>query len=85
MRLWGTKRYEVSSETGPETNKVPPQEKEGPAENCQPSSGTPGFTVTDTRIIKDIETGQEVRREERTVKYNPQPKIVCKNEDKDDD
>ncbi|WP_298181999.1 VanW family protein [Saccharomonospora sp.] len=85
VRLWGTKRYEVSSETGPETNKVPPQEKEGPAENCQPSSGTPGFTVTDTRIIKDIETGQEVRREERTVKYNPQPKIVCKNEDKDDD
>ena len=34
-------------------------------------------------IITDIETGQEVRREERTVKYNPQPKIVCK--DKKDD
>ena len=47
------------------------------------SPGAPGFTVTDTRIITDIETGQEVRREERTVKYNPQPKIVCK--DKRDD
>src|SRR5690606_23764394 len=83
VRLWGTKRYEVKSETGPETDKVPPPEKEGPAENCQPSPGAPGFTVTDTRIITDIETGQEVRREERTVKYNPQPKIVCK--DKRDD
>lgn len=83
VRLWGTKRYEVKSETGPETDKVPPPEKEGPAENCQPSPGAPGFTVTDTRIITDIETGQEVRREERTVKYNPQPKIVCK--DKKDD
>ncbi|CAM2997301.1 VanW family protein [Saccharomonospora xinjiangensis] len=81
VRLWGTKRYEVKSETGDETNHVQPSEQEGPKENCQPSNGTPGFTITDTRILKDIETGQEVRREERTVKYNPQPKIVCKKKD----
>ncbi|EHR62536.1 VanW family protein [Saccharomonospora cyanea] len=81
VRLWGTKRYEVVGQTGPETNHVPPHTVEGPKENCHASAGAPGFTVTDTRILKDIETGQEVRREERTVKYNPQPKIVCKNKD----
>ncbi|WP_024877226.1 VanW family protein [Saccharomonospora piscinae] len=83
VRLWGTKRYEVESITGDRSNPVQPQPKDGPDENCQPSEGAPGFTVTDTRVIKDASTGQEVRREERTVKYNPQPKIVCK--DKKDD
>ncbi|EIF00067.1 VanW family protein [Saccharomonospora glauca] len=80
VRLWGTKRYDVQSVTGEETNHVPPPTQDGPEENCQPSPGAPGFTVTDTRILRDINTGQEVRREERTVKYNPQPKIVCKKD-----
>ncbi|MGW9480068.1 VanW family protein [Saccharomonospora azurea] len=81
VKLWGTKRYEVESVPGEETNHVKPPTKEGPKEDCKPSAGAPGFTVTDTRILRDVETGQEVRREERTVKYNPQPKIVCKDKD----
>ncbi|CAM3925300.1 VanW family protein [Kibdelosporangium persicum] len=76
VKIWGTKRYIVESVTGPETNPTPPTEKAGPAENCKPSNGAPGFTVTDTRIIKDL-GGREIRRENRTVKYNPQPKITC--------
>lgn len=76
VRIWGTKRYTVESVTGPDTNPTPPTEKAGPAQNCNPSNGAPGFTVTDTRIIKDL-NGSEVRRENRTVRYNPQPKITC--------
>ena len=38
---------------------------------CQ-SNGAPGFTVTDTRTLREISTG-EVRTETRTVKYNPSP------------
>ncbi|MFC4004695.1 VanW family protein [Prauserella oleivorans] len=77
VRLWGTKQYDVQSVTGERTNFVPPKTERGPKENCSPSSGAPGFTVTDTRILRDPATGAEVRRESRTVRYNPQNKIVC--------
>jgi vancomycin resistance protein YoaR len=77
VKLWGTKKYEVESITGGRSNETPPQEKQGPAENCHASNGAPGFTTTDTRIIREVGTGREVSRHTRTVKYNPQPKIVC--------
>ena len=77
VKLWGTKKYEVESVTGGRSNQTEPQEKQGPAENCHASNGAPGFTTTDTRIIREVGTGREVSRNTRTVKYNPQPKIVC--------
>jgi vancomycin resistance protein YoaR len=77
VKLWGTKRYNVESITGPRTDPVQPQEKPGPAENCMPTNGIPGFTSTDTRVIRDAATGQEIRRSTRTVHYNAQPKIIC--------
>ncbi len=77
VKLWGTKRYDVESVPGPRTNFVDPVEQPGPAENCHPSNGAPGFTTSDTRILRATGTGQEVRRDTRTVHYNPQPKIVC--------
>uniref|UniRef100_UPI0016097262 VanW family protein n=1 Tax=Actinophytocola algeriensis TaxID=1768010 RepID=UPI0016097262 len=77
VKLWGTKKYEVESITGGRSNQTPPQEKPGPAENCHASNGAPGFTTSDTRIIREVGSGREVSRNTRTVKYNPQPKIVC--------
>lgn len=77
VKIWGTKRYEVESVTGGRSNPTEPQAKQGPAENCHPSNGAPGFTTSDTRIIRDAATGQEVSRNTRSVRYNPQPKIVC--------
>jgi vancomycin resistance protein YoaR len=77
VKLWGTKKYEVESITGGRSNETAPQEKPGPAENCHPSNGAPGFTTSDTRIIREVGTGREVSRQTRSVKYNPQPKIVC--------
>lgn len=80
VKIWGTKRYVVESVTGPRTNPTPPFEKEGPKENCKASNGAGGFTVTDTRILKSL-SGQVVRRDTRTVRYNPQPKITCPKPD----
>ncbi|WP_281259441.1 VanW family protein [Prauserella shujinwangii] len=77
VRLWGTKRYEVESVTGERHSYTSPQTITKPAGNCSPSSGSSGFTSSDTRIIRDAETGEEIRRETRTVVYNPQPRIVC--------
>jgi vancomycin resistance protein YoaR len=77
VRLWGTKRYDVESITGARTSPVDPAERPGPAENCHPSAGAPGFTTSDTRVLREAGTSHEVRRETRTVRYNPQPRIVC--------
>ncbi len=77
VKLWGTKKYEVESITGGRSNHTQPETKQGPEENCHESAGAPGFTVTDTRIVREIGTGREVSRDTRTVRYNPQPKIVC--------
>jgi vancomycin resistance protein YoaR len=77
VRLYGTKRYEVTSTPGPRTNPTNPNTVTIPAgEPCSPSQGAPGFTVTDTRTIREISTG-EVRNETRTVRYNPSPIVVC--------
>jgi len=76
VKLWGTKRYVVESVTGERTAFVEPPTKPGPPENCKASTGAQGFTVSDTRVIKDL-SGREVRRDTRTVKYNPSPTITC--------
>ncbi|MEU4521695.1 VanW family protein [Amycolatopsis sp. NPDC024027] len=77
VKLWGTKRYTVESIEGERTGQSDPQPKPGPAENCHASNGAPGFTTSNTRVLKDAATGREVGRSTRTVHYNPQPKIVC--------
>jgi vancomycin resistance protein YoaR len=77
VRLYGTKRYEVTSTPGPRTNPTQPNTVTVPAgQPCVASNGAPGFTITDTRTLKEIATGQ-VRTENRTVRYNPVPIVVC--------
>jgi vancomycin resistance protein YoaR len=77
VKLWGTKKYEVESVTGGRSNQTEPQPKQGPAENCHAGNGAPGFTTSDTRIIREVGSGREVSRHTRSVRYNPQPKIIC--------
>ncbi|MGH3612558.1 MAG: VanW family protein [Pseudonocardia sp.] len=77
VRMFGTKRYEVTSTAGPRTNPTTPNTVTIPAgEPCSASQGAPGFTITDTRTLREISTGQ-VRNETRTVRYNPSPIVVC--------
>jgi hypothetical protein len=79
VRLYGTKQYEVTSTPGPRTKPTEPNTVTIPAgEACSASNGAPGFTITDTRTIREIRTG-EVRRENRTVRYNPIPKVICED------
>ena len=77
VRLYGTKRYEVTSTPGPRTNPTEPKTVTIPeGRPCSPSNGAPGFTITDTRTLRDVSTG-EVRSERRTIRYNPSPIVVC--------
>jgi vancomycin resistance protein YoaR len=77
VRLYGTKVYDVTSTPGPRTKPTSPKTITIPAgEPCSPSQGAPGFTVTDTRTLRNVSTG-ESRNETRTVRYNPSPIVVC--------
>ncbi|MEP6561421.1 MAG: vanomycin resistance protein VanB, partial [Nakamurella sp.] len=77
VRLWGTKHVQVDSETSDRFDFTSPQvvvKRYG--SSCSPSSGTSGFTVVNTRIVKDL-AGAQVRREDFTTVYNGQQNVVC--------
>ncbi|WP_285477992.1 VanW family protein [Amycolatopsis sp. NBRC 101858] len=77
VRIWGTRHYRVDGQTGAQTPGDPPPVQFGGTSPCQPSIGTPGFSVTDTRVLYDIASGAEVRRSSHTATYGPRPTILC--------
>ena len=80
VRLWGTKTVDVESSTGARTNPTSPNTITLPAgAGCIASGGGPGFTASDTRVITDIASGNEVSRNTRTVKYDPIPIVKCES------
>jgi vancomycin resistance protein YoaR len=77
VRLWGTKHVQVESETTDRFDFTSPQVVVRPyGSSCSPSSGSSGFSVVNTRIIKDL-AGSELRREDFTTVYNGQQNVVC--------
>ncbi|WP_285750361.1 VanW family protein [Lentzea sp. NBRC 105346] len=74
--LWGTKNYDVTGSTSEKSNFTEPKEIHKTTQPCVAGNGAQGFTVTDTRTIKDRRSGQ-TRSESRTVRYDPSPKIIC--------
>ncbi|WP_430334237.1 VanW family protein [Rhodococcus sp. ACT016] len=78
VRIWGTKTVDVQSVTGNRSNQTSPDTITLPAgPHCVASGGAPGFTVSDTRIITDADSGGEISRHTRTVKYDPVPVVKC--------
>ncbi|WP_245673135.1 VanW family protein [Nocardia lijiangensis] len=78
VRLWGTKTVDVESITGDKSKPTEPNTITLPkGKDCIASEGAEGFTISDTRVIKDRKTGREVTRATRTVKYDPIPVVKC--------
>jgi len=77
VRLWGTKHVDVESQTSDRFDFTSPQVVVKPfGQPCTPSAGSSGFTVVNTRIIRD-RSGAELRREDFTTVYNGQQNVVC--------
>lgn len=77
VRLSEVKRFEVTSSQSSRTNATTPSTVTIPAgQQCSTSGGTSGFTITDTRTLREIATGA-IRTETHTVRYDPAPKVVC--------
>lgn len=77
VRIWGTRQYRVASQTSPRRDIIAPPVVQQSGPGCRPFAGSPGFSVTDTRIRYDLRTGVEVGRDIRVVRYAPEPTVVC--------
>ncbi|HSL07060.1 MAG TPA: VanW family protein [Pseudonocardiaceae bacterium] len=77
VTFWGTKHVDVESITGPRTNITEPKTQTIYGQPCTSSRGSQGFTVTDTRVIRDANTKAEISRRTRAVVYDPQPRVIC--------
>ena len=77
VTLWGTKHVDVESITGPRTDFTDPKTETIHTQPCTPTQGSPGFTVTDTRVIRDAKTHTELTRHTRKVTYDPVPHVIC--------
>ncbi|MGH3915876.1 MAG: VanW family protein [Pseudonocardiaceae bacterium] len=77
VTFWGTKHVNVESITGPRTDYTEPETRRISDEPCTSTGGSQGFTVTDTRVVRDAATGAEISRNTRKVVYQPQPRIIC--------
>lgn len=77
VELRGVKQVDVESIPGERTNPTSPKKIELDGDECSPSSGAPGFTTTDTRVVKDLK-GKELSRETQRTVYDPQPIVSCR-------
>lgn len=76
VSLTGVKTVTVESVSGGRWAPTQPKEQRVSGDDCIPSGGIPGFTTSDTRIIRDL-AGNEISRETQTTKYDPQPIVRC--------
>ena len=76
VKLMGVKTVDVESINNGQWAQTSPQRMELSGSDCSPSSGAPGFTTSDTRIIRDL-SGNEINRETVTTVYDPQPIVTC--------
>src|SRR5690606_12968740 len=76
VRLTGVKTVEVESDNGGRWAPAQPKAQTVSGDDCIPSGGAPGFTTSDTRIIRDL-SGNEISRETNTTVYDPQPIVRC--------
>jgi vancomycin resistance protein YoaR len=77
VTFWGTKHVEVESIPGPRTDFTDPKTQTIHGQPCSASPGSPGFSTTDTRVIRDAQTKAEISRHTRKVKYEPIPHVIC--------
>ncbi|WP_169514104.1 VanW family protein [Jonesia quinghaiensis] len=87
VEAWSTETYKVETTTSPRSNVVAATMTTMTAANCEPQPiGSPGFTVTVTRKVTEIESGEVVIDEANTWRYKPDNGVTCKKaSSKDDD
>lgn len=76
VALKGVKTVNVESIPGGRWATTQPTVMNLSGSNCAPSNGAPGFTTSDTRVIRSL-SGQELSRKTTTTVYDPSPIVRC--------
>lgn len=79
VKLWGTDHVDVESITGKRHDFVEPGVRHVSDPECIPTEGQKGFTTSDTRIVRDAQTGEVISRKKNVVVYDPVPHVVCED------
>jgi vancomycin resistance protein YoaR len=75
VSFWSTKRYDVTSVSGPRTRFRSFETKHETRADCHASAGAPGFDIDVWRVFS--QGGREVKREALHTRYLPEPHVVC--------
>ena len=75
VAMWGTKRYDIETVYGPRTNQVEPKPIYLQEDDCNATTGLPGFSQEAWRVFK--QNGKEVKRQRFSWKYSAEPKFIC--------
>lgn len=77
VSMFSTKRWEITSSTGPRTNLTQPQVRHLTEEDCEEFSGTSGFSVDVFRYFRDLDSGKVQRREKFHTDYIAGDTVRC--------
>jgi len=75
VTFWGTKRFDVTSESGPRTRVRPFGTEYVDRPDCTRSVGAEGFDIVVTRVFSV--GGRVVRRQPFKTRYLPEPHFIC--------
>jgi vancomycin resistance protein YoaR len=75
VSLFGTKRFDVSTEYGPKTNVTSPSAITLAEIDCNPTDGSRGFRQDAFRVFK--RDGAEFKRERFSWTYRAEPRFTC--------
>ncbi|HLZ37030.1 MAG TPA: VanW family protein [Mycobacteriales bacterium] len=75
VSFWSTKRYDVTSVSGPRTRFRSFGTKHESRPDCHASSGNSGFDIEVWRVFS--QGGREVKRETLHTRYLPEPHVIC--------
>ena len=78
FQIWSTPHFRVETSQSGRSNVVPAEMRRGPAQGCAArSSGSDGFTITNTRRVYLRETGELVDDTSHTWRYRPDHGTYC--------
>ncbi|WP_462417113.1 VanW family protein [Kytococcus sp. Marseille-QA3725] len=82
LSLYGTKQYDVTSETSPRREEVEHRRYRSGGEDCVSQGGVDGFEVTVERRLRPVEGFDGEGRTQRiTTHYDPSDEVFCTNPD----
>ena len=77
VSMFSTKRWKITSTTGPRTNARAPQLRYLQTADCEEFSGTPGFSVDVVRTFRPVGSGKVHHREKFHTDYIAADTVRC--------